>query len=244
MELDYKGNKYYYYPEDYNNYSNLFLRRPADIDGKNWVRANVFNKSSEPDVENYATLLRSCLAINEGTTLLGVIRHLPFTKKGYFVHIYRTYAGIYIYNGEELIFISERRKDAYQKDLIVLTDKASINYHFFNWYVESYLPFRYDYFVYLNMVLPLFCDIVAKESGESVDIAVDSITIGAEAYANKADWKKHGIHFNRGILLYLLSYTLVPEVDRSERSSWVIKNYQKYLPAFQVVENAMYIHLS
>ena len=50
------------------------------------------------------------------------------------------------------------------------------------------------------------------------------------------EWNNHGINFNRGSLLFLLTYTKeFGDTEKHLSSQWVIDNYPKYLP---MIENA------
>lgn len=54
---------------------------------------------------------------------------------------------------------------------------------------------------------------------------------GDKAYGYKSQWEKAGVPFNRGVLIFLLSYTKeLGDRPKHETREWVIENYSKYLP--------------
>lgn len=63
---------------------------------------------------------------------------------------------------------------------------------------------------------------------------------GDKCYSSKRVWAKHGIHFFRGALLFLLTYTKVMDREKHLSEEWVIDNYAKYLPMIEKVEKEIY----
>lgn len=60
---------------------------------------------------------------------------------------------------------------------------------------------------------------------------------GDKAYGYKREWSDAGIPFNRGVLLFLLTYTKeLGETPKHESCQWVIDNYPKYLPHIEAAE--------
>ena len=63
---------------------------------------------------------------------------------------------------------------------------------------------------------------------------------GDKCYGYKRAWAKHDIHFFRGALLFLLTYTKVMDREKHLSEKWVVDNYSKYLPAIEKVEKELY----
>lgn len=54
---------------------------------------------------------------------------------------------------------------------------------------------------------------------------------GDKAYGYRYCWEEVGISFNRGVLLFLLTYTkLLGDTPKHKSREWVMEKYQEYLP--------------
>jgi len=95
----------------------------------------------------------------------------------------------------------------------------------------------YDsHYDYLNDHLDLFW---TKVFGKTLDECWFSGIIGAhgdKGYGYRKTWEDHGISFNRGMLLYMLTYTDEMSRPKHESDRWVIDNYEHYLHVIQEVE--------
>lgn len=55
-----------------------------------------------------------------------------------------------------------------------------------------------------------------------------SASHGDKGHQYKDDWEEKGIHFYHGMLIYMLTYSDLMDVSKSESSEWVAKNYLRF----------------
>ena len=63
---------------------------------------------------------------------------------------------------------------------------------------------------------------------------------GDKAYSYKSGWEKENIPFNRGVLIFLLTYTSELDREKWQSSEFVIDKYEHYLPLIESVEKEVF----
>lgn len=93
---------------------------------------------------------------------------------------------------------------------------------------------RYSHYDYLDDHLNLFWQ---KYFGISLSDGGLISAVSNKGYGYKRAWEETGINFNRGMLLYLLTYTDERgDWPKSKSKEWVIEFYEKYRPIIEEVE--------
>jgi hypothetical protein len=106
--------------------------------------------------------------------------------------------------------------------------------HVYNTKVVKYKN-HYDY---LERMLEYFWLEVFKKTPSEMWCAGIVTAHGDKCSGYKNLWEKNGINFNRGSLLFLLSYTKeFGDNEKSQSDQWVVDNYPKYLPAIEKAES-------
>ena len=91
--------------------------------------------------------------------------------------------------------------------------------------------FELSHYDYLELVINEFWRGVFGKTTSEMWCAGIIGAHGDKAYGYKDQWDDAGIHFARGVLLFLLTYTKeLGDTPKHESCEWVIANYQKYLP--------------
>ncbi len=97
-----------------------------------------------------------------------------------------------------------------------------------------------SHYNYLDNILPLFWTEQFKENYESSPYCGLVRAHGDKAYGYRDFWKAVGIEFNRGVLIYLLTYTKELGCSPKHMSgAWVVENYPHYLPAIIKAEKML-----
>lgn len=106
---------------------------------------------------------------------------------------------------------------------------------------KVYFSNHYDY---LNRILePFWKEVFGKTPSEMWCGGIVSAH-GDKCRGYERDWEKHGINFNRGSLLFLLTYTKeFGDNEKHMSDQWVIDNYQKYLPMIEKAEAYVLEHI-
>ena len=101
----------------------------------------------------------------------------------------------------------------------------------------GYNNFELNQYDYCNLMLESFWKRIFNKTPDDMWCAGIVSAHGDKAYGYKSEWEKHEIPFNRGVLLYLLTYTkLLGDTPKHESCNWVIANYPKYLPMIEETE--------
>ena len=98
----------------------------------------------------------------------------------------------------------------------------------------DYLTVHYDY---LDRILGDFWKLVFNKTLEETWNSGIIAAHGDKGRGYKKIWEEAGISFNRGMMLYLLTYTeVLGDTPKHESKEWVINNYLKYLPLIEEAE--------
>lgn len=101
---------------------------------------------------------------------------------------------------------------------------------------ESY--FSISHYDYLELVIDHFWKKVFGKTTSEMWMGGIITSHGDKAYGYKNEWKKSGIKFRRGMLLFLLTYTkLLGDRPKYESLEWTIENYSQFLPMIIEAEN-------
>lgn len=102
--------------------------------------------------------------------------------------------------------------------------------------LERSVDFK-NHYDYLDHVIDSFWKKVFGKTLEEMWCSGIITAHGDKAYGYKYKWSESSIPFNRGVLLYLLSYTPIFEKEKREYiGQWVIDQYQTYLPLIEEAE--------
>lgn len=93
-----------------------------------------------------------------------------------------------------------------------------------------------NHYDYLDLVIDNFSKLVFGEKHEFIMNSSMISAHGDKGYGYKHIWTISDIPFERGMLLYLLTYTKELDTDKSKSCQWVIDNYPKYLPMIEEAE--------
>lgn len=95
-----------------------------------------------------------------------------------------------------------------------------------------------SHYDYLDAILEAFWKEVFKRTPDDMWCGGIVGAHGDKAYSYKDEWKKAGIPFAQGVLLFLLTYTKAYPEDKhkSESSEWVIEVYPKYFMSIMRAE--------
>ena len=94
-----------------------------------------------------------------------------------------------------------------------------------------------NHYDYLELVIEEFwVRVFGKTLSETWNDGI-IVSHGDKAYGYKDTWEKAGIPFNRGVLIFLLTYTReLGETPKHESREWVVRKYNKYLPFIEEAE--------
>lgn len=108
----------------------------------------------------------------------------------------------------------------------------------------------YDsHYEYLDAILEHFFKEMFNKTPEQMWCAGIVSAHGDKAYSYDNEWKKAGIPFQHGVLLFLLTYVSVNgqkvmgDTPKHESDQWVIDNYKKYLPMIEKAEAALRLEI-
>lgn len=94
-----------------------------------------------------------------------------------------------------------------------------------------------NHYDYLDCVIEDFWKLVFNKSLNDTWNAGIITAHGDKGSGYKSDWLEAGIPYNRGMLLYLLTYTNeLGDTPKYKSCQWVIDNYLKYLPKIELAE--------
>jgi hypothetical protein len=94
-----------------------------------------------------------------------------------------------------------------------------------------------SHYEYLDIVIDHFWKLVFDKTREEMWHGGNISAHGDKAYGYKHAWETMGVPFNRGAMLYLLTYTKeLGDTPKHESCEWVTSNYQKYLPHILAAE--------
>lgn len=95
----------------------------------------------------------------------------------------------------------------------------------------------YSHYDYLDDHLDLFWQKVFGKTLSEMWCAGIIGAHGDKGYCYRHDWKKAGINYYRGMMLFMLTYTNeLGDTPRHKSKEWIIENYEKYLPLIEEVE--------
>lgn len=102
---------------------------------------------------------------------------------------------------------------------------------FNNYSIDDIILEYNSHYNYLdNMLASFWIKVFGKTLEETWNAGIITAH-GDKCYGYKDDWKKAGIIFSRGAMLFLLTYTKeLGDTPKHESCQWVIDNYQHYLP--------------
>ncbi len=94
-----------------------------------------------------------------------------------------------------------------------------------------------SHYDYLDLMLnPFWTQVFGKTADERCDGGMVTAH-GDKCYSYKSTWARHDIDFQRGALLFLLSYTTeLGDCPKYESEQWVINTYHHYLPKIMEAE--------
>lgn len=97
---------------------------------------------------------------------------------------------------------------------------------------------RMSHYDYMDLMLNDFWAYVFDKTLEQDHSEGISVGHGDKAYGYENIWRQHDIPFNRGVMLYMLTFTkLLGDYPKHESFKWVIEQYQHYLPIIQQLEH-------
>lgn len=154
----------------------------------------------------------------------------------YWVTVVRTEKRLYLFHSEIAEFIALDGDRGYHSEYTNPPEED-----FWKEMFTAIGPDNFDlsHYDYLELVLEEFWRLVfGKTAGEMWCGGIIGAH-GDKAYGYKGDWEDSGIPFDRGVLLFLLTYTKeLGDTPKHESCEWVISNYQKYLPHIEAAEKA------
>lgn len=99
--------------------------------------------------------------------------------------------------------------------------------------------FDLNHYDYLHLVIDDFWKLVFGKTTSEMFCGGIIGAHGDKAYGYNSEWDEAGIPFERGVLLFLLTYTKeLGDTPKHLSVYWVIDNYQKYLPHIEAAEKA------
>ena len=97
-----------------------------------------------------------------------------------------------------------------------------------------------NHYEYLDKHLDLYWKKVFNKSLDEMYCSNIVSCHGDKGYGYRRDWNLNGISFERGMMLYMLTYfEKVMTYEEWKSKEWVIDNYKKYLPIILEVEKEM-----
>ncbi len=141
----------------------------------------------------------------------------------YWISIIRTKDALYCFHSEQIVKYSESK-------LVINADPEDSDWR------ELFIAIgpnclELSHYDYMELVIEDFWKSVFNKTLSETWNAGIIGAHGDKAYGYKSRWKKEGIPFGRGVLIFLLTYTKeLGERQKCESCEWVIENYPKYLP--------------
>ena len=151
----------------------------------------------------------------------------------YWVTVVRTEKKLYLFHSEIAMSV-EIDDDNYHSSYHVNPKEDFWKQVFVDIGPNNFEMCHYDY---LDIILDEFWKLVFGKTANEMFCGGIVSAHGDKAYGYKHQWEEAGIPFQRGVLLFLLTYT--PELGdtpKHESDEWVIRNYQKYLPHIEAAE--------
>lgn len=144
-----------------------------------------------------------------------------------------------ICNGDKMFFFNAEEAYVVENDEVVKVDDVEALMKTFMTEV-GYEKFYVNQYKYCDAIIDNFWKLVFNKTAK--EMWCDGITCahGDKAYGYKDDWKKAGIPFNRGVMMFLLTYTSLLDREKCESCEWVIDNYPKYIAIFEQVEQEIF----
>jgi len=97
-----------------------------------------------------------------------------------------------------------------------------------------------SHYDYLDLMLEKFWLVVFQKTPDEMWCAGIVSSHGDKCYGYKSPWEKCGIHFYRGALLYLLTYTkLLGDYPKYQSQQFVIDMYPQYINRILVIEKEL-----
>ena len=161
-----------------------------------------------------------------------------FSAKDISVRGIRTENALYVLNGQEVVryresevhHIAVMEGGGYRKTNALLRDA----------FLEAgSAAFHLRHYRYLDMVLPIFSKMVKFIEPTCILELGDIAAHGDKCYQYIRDWEKAGIPFNRGALLFLMTYTQAMDMEKHQSCEWVIKNYGRFKSILNVIEESI-----
>ena len=161
-----------------------------------------------------------------------------FTEKDIPVLGIRTEKSLYAVNGQEVVM--------YREDEVIHIDiNAAGGY----WKANALLrkafleagsaAFLIRHHRYLDMILPIFARMVKFIEPKCMLELGFAAAHGDKCYQYKFSLEKAGVPFNRGTLLYLMTYTAIMDMEKSKSCEWVIKNYGRFRSILDTIEKSL-----
>ncbi len=147
----------------------------------------------------------------------------------YHITVLKTENSFYVYNHEFIIWqnkcgttICDKPTEEVWKQMFLEIKPENLNFS------------HYDY---LKLILNDFWKLVFGKTANEMFCGGIITSHGDKGYGYEDMWKKAGIPFRRGMMLFLLSYTKeFGDRPKHETDQWVIENYPKYLPHLEAAE--------
>lgn len=153
----------------------------------------------------------------------------------YWFTVVRTEKKLYLFHSEAMVVIAiENGGESYHSHFTKNPSEEIWKQLFLDIGPGNFELSHYDY---LELIIDEFWrGVFGKTTGEMWCGGIITAH-GDKAYGYKDQWKKAGIPFGRGVLLFLLTYTKeLGDTPKHESCEWVIANYQKYLPHVEAAE--------
>lgn len=94
-----------------------------------------------------------------------------------------------------------------------------------------------SHYDYLELIIESFWKQVFDKSLNDMWCGGIITSHGDKGYSYRHKWEENGVPFKRGMMIFLLSYTkLLGDRPKHESCEWVIEEYPKYIPFFEVAE--------
>ncbi len=157
------------------------------------------------------------------------------TDSGYWVTVFKTEKGILFYNSKYVRFIpiNHNTQSFYSEEPneLVWTEVFKL---------IGYQNFRLNQYKYCEAMLNAFWKKVFGKT--AVDMWCGGIVTshGDKAYGYRDKWEKQGIPFERGDLLFLLTYTSEMDREKPFSDQFVIDKYKYYLPKIEEAEKEVF----
>lgn len=161
-----------------------------------------------------------------------------FAEKNTEVRGIRTEKSLYVlydqevvaYREDEVIYIAIQDQDSYMKANALLRQG----------FLEAGSgAFTINHYCYLELVLPIFSRMIGFIEPKCQISEGYIAAHGDKCYQYRSAWEEVGIPFNRGALLFLLTYTVIMDMEKHLSCEWVIKNYGRFKSILNVIEKSV-----